>query len=75
MSFGLLIRKSAATCSDNTAVICGDRIAGYGELYERPCRLAQALAGLDLAAGERVALLTGNCSRVQEIKVGSAVGA
>lgn len=74
MNFGLLMRKCAVLYRDNAAVICGDRLATYGELYGRSCRLAQALAGVGVAPGERVALLTDNCFEVPELKVGLALG-
>jgi acyl-CoA synthetase (AMP-forming)/AMP-acid ligase II len=74
MNFGMLIRKSAAMFGANDAVICGEQTLSYAELYVRSCRLAQALAGLGLAPGERIALLTDNCLQVPEIKVGLAVG-
>jgi acyl-CoA synthetase (AMP-forming)/AMP-acid ligase II len=59
---------------ENPGVICEGRVGTYGELYERSCRLAQALAGLGIAPGDCVAFLADNCFEVPEVKVGLALG-
>jgi acyl-CoA synthetase (AMP-forming)/AMP-acid ligase II len=74
VNFGMLMRKYVGMYGENQAVICEGRVGTYRELYERSCRLAQALAGLGIAPGDRVALLADNCFEVPEIKVGLALG-
>lgn len=74
MNFGMLMRKCLVMYRDNAAVICDGRVATHAELYERSCRLAQMLAGLGIAPGDRVALLADNCFEVAEIKAGLALG-
>lgn len=74
MNFGMLMRKYVGMYRENPAVICDGRVGTYAELYERSCRLAQALAGLGIAPGDRVALLADNCFEVPEVKVGLALG-
>jgi acyl-CoA synthetase (AMP-forming)/AMP-acid ligase II len=74
VNFGILMRKYVGMYRENAAVICDGRVATYAELYERSCRLAQALAGLGIAPGDRVALLADNCFEVPEFKVGLALG-
>jgi acyl-CoA synthetase (AMP-forming)/AMP-acid ligase II len=70
----MLMRKYAGMYRANPAVICEGRVGTYAELYERSCRLAQALAGLGIMPGDRVAFLADNCFEVPEIKVGLALG-
>jgi acyl-CoA synthetase (AMP-forming)/AMP-acid ligase II len=74
MGFGMLMRKYAGMYRETPAVICDGRVGTYAELYERSCRLAQALAGLGIVPGDRVALLADNCFEVPEVKVGLALG-
>ncbi len=74
MSFGMLMRKYAGMYRENPAVICDGRVGSYAELYQRSCRLAQALAGLGIVPGDRVAFLADNCFEVPEVIVGLALG-
>ncbi len=74
MNFGMLMRKCVGMYRENAAVICEGRVGTYGELYERACRLAQALAGRGIVPGDRVALLADNCFEMAEIKVALALG-
>lgn len=53
-------RPHAVATPAKTAISCGGWRLGYGALYERQCRLANALAGLGVAKGERVGLLSPN---------------
>jgi acyl-CoA synthetase (AMP-forming)/AMP-acid ligase II len=53
---------------------CDGVEATYGELFERSCRLAQALAGLGVEPGDRVALLGPNSRWTVEQATGLALG-
>ncbi len=57
-----------------TALICGSERETYEELWTRCARLAGGLAGLGIAAGDRVAILAANCHRYVEIWVGAPAG-
>ena len=54
------LRRSAAVFADKTAVIDGDERWTYAQLLERCTRLAGALRGGGVQAGERVAVLAPN---------------
>ena len=56
-----LLTRAAARHGDKTAVIDGDRVYSYAQLGEYSDRLASALAGLGVDAGDRVAVLAPNC--------------
>jgi fatty-acyl-CoA synthase len=53
-----------------TAVVCGDRRFTYAQLGERASRLAGALRGRGVNAGDRVAFLSLNCHRLLEAYYG-----
>ena len=53
-----------------TAVVCRDDRFTYAEFVARCRKLAGALDGLGLAAGDRVAILAGNCHRYLEVYTG-----
>ncbi|HEV7898093.1 MAG TPA: AMP-binding protein [Planosporangium sp.] len=55
-----MVRAGARWYRDRVAVRAGDEQATYGEIDELSSRLANALIGLDVAAGQRVGLLLGN---------------
>jgi acyl-CoA synthetase (AMP-forming)/AMP-acid ligase II len=55
-------------------VICGDRQQSYGELFDRSCRLANALAKLGVEPGDRVAVLGPNGPQTVEQVAGIALG-
>ena len=55
------MRRSARFHRDLIAIRSGDRELTYGQAWERGLRLANALAGLGLAPGDRVAVLEDNC--------------
>ncbi len=53
-------RSHATRTPDKTAVVWGDRRITYAELQSRTWRLANALQGLGVRAGDRVGLLCSN---------------
>jgi acyl-CoA synthetase (AMP-forming)/AMP-acid ligase II len=59
---GDLFRSAVRHHRARVAVKQGDRALSYGELGEQVDRLANALHGLGLRRGERVALLMWNCT-------------
>jgi fatty-acyl-CoA synthase len=52
--------RSAAVFPDRTAVRDGELTLTYAQLHDRCLRLSGALIGLDVAPGDRVAVLAGN---------------
>ncbi len=72
--FGELLRTSARQHRDRIAVTCEGNDQTYAELFERSCRLAQALAGLGVEPGDRVALLGPNSRWTVEHATGLALG-
>jgi acyl-CoA synthetase (AMP-forming)/AMP-acid ligase II len=74
MDFGTILRTSARSYAGNVAVWHDGREQTYAELFERACRLANALAGLGLAKGDRVALLGPNGPHTVEQIAGVALG-
>ncbi len=74
MDFATLLSRSARSYRDKVAVWCEGREQTYGELFERACRLANALAGLGVKRGERVAVLGPNGPETVEQVAGIALG-
>ncbi|GAA1380329.1 long-chain fatty acid--CoA ligase [Pseudonocardia kongjuensis] len=74
MDLATLIRTGARDHPDRPAVICDDMTLDYTGLYERSCRLGNALAGLGVRPGERVATLTDNSPESLELILGVALG-
>jgi acyl-CoA synthetase (AMP-forming)/AMP-acid ligase II len=74
MDFATILRRSRSAYGERVAVTCGEVRQSYGELFERACRLANALAGLGVAAGERVAVLGPNGPETVEQVAGIALG-
>lgn len=74
MDFGTILRTSAHSYRDNVAVWCEGRKQTYGELFERACRLANALAGLGAQKGDRIALIGPNAFETVEQVAGIALG-
>ena len=60
MNIAALLEKSCAIYRDNVAVSCDGRHQTYGELWNRACRLANALLEQGLQPGDRVAVLADN---------------
>jgi len=74
MDFATILRSSSRSYATNTAVWHRGREQTYAQLYERACRLANALAALGLAKGDRVALLGANGFETVEQIAGVALG-
>jgi long-chain acyl-CoA synthetase len=61
------LRRATQVAADRTAVVCGDARLSYAEMAERCRRLVDALRGLGVAAGDRVAIVSPNCHRYLEV--------
>src|SRR6266542_5347410 len=61
-TIGDLLRKAVSHYAGRVAVKHGDRAVTYRELGAQVNRLANALLGLGLGHGDRVALLMWNCA-------------
>jgi len=72
--FGEIVRTAAARHPDRVAVSCLGVDQRYADLHNRGCRLANALAGLGVQRGDRVALLGVNSAWTVEQAVGVALG-
>ncbi len=68
MSFPAFLRRAARFWGDSIAVRCGNRTLSYRTLDERSTRLANALCGLGLVKGDRVAIQARNCAELVEIE-------
>jgi len=69
-----LARKGAVQYHERPAIICEGRTQTYGQLFQRSCQLANALARLGIKPGERVATLGDNSRESLEQVVGLALG-
>jgi acyl-CoA synthetase (AMP-forming)/AMP-acid ligase II len=67
------MRRSARYHRDLVAIRSGDRELTYGQAWERGLRLANALIGLGLKAGDRVAVLEDNSVEAADFYLGSAI--
>jgi acyl-CoA synthetase (AMP-forming)/AMP-acid ligase II len=74
MDFNTLLSKSASQYKDRVAVWCEGEQQTYEQLFERGCRLANALIGLGLDKGDRVALLGANSFQTVEQMAGVSLG-
>lgn len=63
---------TSAVCPDRTAVIFEGKRFSFNELNDRANRLANALAGLGIKNGDRVAILQVNCNQYVEAYYGVA---
>lgn len=68
------IRRGAERWAERPALICADTIHSYAEVYRRSCQLSNALTGLGVRPGERVATLADNSPEALELIVGIALG-
>ena len=75
MDFASILRKNARQYADNPAVVFERRRQTYAQLYQRACRLADALLALGLRKGDRVATLGDNMfETIEEICAFALVG-
>src|ERR1039457_6824443 len=65
------MRRTAAFNHDRIAVKSLGRELTFGESWDRGVRLANALLGMGLAGGDRVAVLEDNCIEAADFYVGS----
>jgi acyl-CoA synthetase (AMP-forming)/AMP-acid ligase II len=63
---------TSAICPDRTAIVFEGKRLTFSELSERANRLANALAGLGIKKGDRVAILQVNCNQYVEAYYGVA---
>ncbi|MCZ3096406.1 AMP-binding protein, partial [Acinetobacter baumannii] len=68
MTFAYFLRRAARYWGDRPAVLYRDRALSYRQLDERSTRLANALLGLGLIKGDRVAVQSRNCTELVEIE-------
>ena len=61
------LRRATQVAAARPAVICGEVSLTYAETWERCRRLAGALRGIGLEAGDRVAVVGPNCHRYLEL--------
>jgi len=61
------LRRAELVAGDDVAVVCGDVGYTYAETAERCRCLIAGLRGLGLGAGDRVAVVGGNCHRYLEL--------
>ncbi len=64
------LRYASEQFRDDVAVVCGDERFTYAEFADRAARLAGALRGEGVRAGDRVAFLSTNCHRLLEAYYG-----
>ena len=64
------LRRAAAVYPDKTAVIHGEESYTYRQFHERSCRLASALAGRGVGAGDTVAIMAPNVPAMLEAHYG-----
>jgi acyl-CoA synthetase (AMP-forming)/AMP-acid ligase II len=67
------MRRSAIFHRDLVAIRSGGRQLTYGQAWERGIRLANALTGLGLDAGDRVAVLEDNSIEAADFYLGTAI--
>ncbi len=72
MNIGHLVTRAAKQYPDNICVVEGTKRITFREVDERANRLANALFGLGLKKGDRVAILMGNSWRCVEVDVAVA---
>ena len=71
-SVGAVFRQRALIDRHAIAVVEGDKQLSFGELNERVNRLAHVLTKLGLQHGDRLALLTRNCTAYVEVELAAA---
>lgn len=74
MHAGEIVRKAAQVHGDRTAIVCGSETRTFAQIYDRACRLVNALTALDVQQGDRVAALAAaNITSLEQI-AGLALG-
>lgn len=68
MNQGRYTTRNARYWRDRPAIIFGDRTITFGQLETRSNRLANALLGLGLTKGDRVAIQAWNCPEIIELE-------
>ena len=68
MNIGRLLTRSATYWGSSPAILFGDQRVTFAQLQARACRLANALLGLGLRAGDRVAAIAWNRPELVEIE-------
>src|SRR4051794_24939199 len=61
------LRRATQVAADRTAVVCGGARLSYAEMAKRSERLAGALRGLGVGAGDGVAIVSPTCHRSLEV--------
>ncbi|ASR38098.1 hypothetical protein BAY61_27280 [Prauserella marina] len=74
MDLASLVRTGGTRYERQPAIIYQGVTQSYGQVYLRSCRLDNALAGLGVSQGERVATLTDNSPEALELVLGIALG-
>jgi acyl-CoA synthetase (AMP-forming)/AMP-acid ligase II len=74
MDITALTRKGAQQFADSIAVSFEGKSLTYAQLFERSCRLANALDALGVRPGERVATMCDNSLEAVELITGVALG-
>ncbi|MEV5610671.1 long-chain fatty acid--CoA ligase [Streptomyces sp. NPDC052225] len=69
VNLGTYITRSSTFWPEREALVCGERRLTYGELERTTNRLASALMGRGLTAGQAVATYAGNCAEVVETEM------
>ncbi|MFN7975507.1 MAG: AMP-binding protein [Acidobacteriota bacterium] len=74
MQLRALVHRARDLHGESLAVQCGATAWSYGELSDRACGWAAAVAARGLLRGDRVALLHGNCHRFLQAALGAVAG-
>ncbi|MGI9356501.1 MAG: AMP-binding protein, partial [Rhizobiaceae bacterium] len=70
---GGLFLATVAAHRNEIALTQGDAQFTFGKLQERSCRLANVLKSLNVAKGDRVAILAHNCTEYIELELAAAM--
>jgi acyl-CoA synthetase (AMP-forming)/AMP-acid ligase II len=72
MLIGDMLRRDAKLFSQKTGIIDGQKSFAYNELNNRANKLANALSGLGIKKGDRIAFMGNNCHQFVEYYFGLA---